>query len=83
MIFKEPSMLYETVKKWRANAREEGREEGRTEGRTEGREEGRTEGREEGIRKVAKTMLKNGLDRDQIVKFTGLSRKQVESLERN
>ena len=42
-------------------------------GRMEGRMEGRNEGEREATLKIARTMLQNGLDRDTIMKMTGLS----------
>ncbi len=38
-----------------------------------GRIEGRTEGHHEGKLEVARTMLQNGLDRNTVMKMTGLS----------
>lgn len=62
--------------------RAEGREEGRAEGRKEGREEGRAEGREEGklLQKIemARTMLADGMQLSLVMKYTGLTKKQIE-----
>jgi DNA repair protein RadC len=49
-------------------------------GEKKGRKEGRKEGKKEGIIKVAKKMKKDGVDLDQIKKFTGLSKKDIEEL---
>ena len=38
------------------------------------------EGREEGIEKVAKQMLYDGEDMEKIMKYTGLSREEIEKL---
>jgi DNA repair protein RadC len=45
-----------------------------------GEKKGRKEGKKEGIIKVAKKMKKDGVDIDQIKKFTGLSKKDIEEL---
>ncbi|MGL9725052.1 Rpn family recombination-promoting nuclease/putative transposase [Sodalis sp. (in: enterobacteria)] len=42
-------------------------------GRQEGRQEGRQKGRNEGKLEVARTMLQNGLDRNTVMKMTGLT----------
>lgn len=66
----------------RAEGREEGRAEGRAEGREEGRAEGRAEGREEGKLlqqiEVARTMLADGMQLSLVMKYTGLTKKQIE-----
>ena len=57
-----------------------GMEIGRKEGRKEGKKIGMEKGLEKGIIKVAKEMKKNGVDLDQIKKFTHLSKKAIEEL---
>ena len=52
---------------------ERGLEKGRLEGRQEGLQEGRQEGVLEGKLAVARTMLANGIDRDSVMKMTGLT----------
>ncbi|MEM6051656.1 Rpn family recombination-promoting nuclease/putative transposase [Erwinia sp. P7711] len=52
---------------------EKGRAEGIELGEQRGIEKGRTEGEREATLKIARTMLKNGLDRNTIMKMTGLS----------
>ncbi|ECE2104855.1 Rpn family recombination-promoting nuclease/putative transposase, partial [Salmonella enterica subsp. enterica serovar Newport] len=42
-------------------------------GRQEGRQEGRSEGEREATLKIARTMLQNGIDRNTVMKMTGLS----------
>ncbi|ECA5251798.1 Rpn family recombination-promoting nuclease/putative transposase, partial [Salmonella enterica subsp. enterica serovar Lomalinda] len=42
-------------------------------GRQEGRQEGRSEGEREATLKIARTMLQNGIDRNTVMKITGLS----------
>lgn len=44
------------------------------------REEGRAEGRAESIIKIAKSMLKNKMDINEISKYTGLTIEQLEEL---
>ena len=46
----------------------------------EGRVEGKAEGVEEGVRKVARQMKAEGLPIEQIMRFTGLSRAEIEGL---
>jgi predicted transposase/invertase (TIGR01784 family) len=56
----------------------------KNEGRQAGREEGLQEGKEVGASKrafhIAKEMKNEGLSMDQIVRFTGLSKEQIENL---
>lgn len=52
---------------------EKGRQEGRMEGIQLGEAKGRQEGVLEGKREVARTMLANGIDRDSVMKMTGLT----------
>ena len=47
---------------------------------SEGMEKGMEKGMEEGMEKVAKKMLAEGENIDKIIKFTGLSREEVEKL---
>ncbi|MCP5046665.1 MAG: hypothetical protein GY940_05810, partial [bacterium] len=42
--------------------------------------QGRNEGRVDGKREVAVGMLKNGVDIDTVVKYTGLSKEEIEAL---
>ena len=57
-----------------------GREEGREEGIEKGIEKGREEGIEKGRIEVAKNMLANGLDIEQVARFTGFSPEAVRRL---
>lgn len=63
---------------------EKGREEGHKVGRAEGRAEGRKEGRAEGINSqrldTARSMLKDGLPIDKIIRYTGLSQEEISNL---
>ena len=65
-----------------AQGRKEGLEEGREVGREEGREEGLEAGREVERQVMAKTMLAEGADPVFVVKVTGLTMEQIESLTR-
>ena len=56
------------------------REDGIAEGLAQGHAEGLAEGREEANMKVAKKMLAAGMPVEQIVQFTGLEPKVIESL---
>ncbi|RRZ86811.1 Rpn family recombination-promoting nuclease/putative transposase [Erwinia sp. 198] len=56
---------------------QKGIEKGRAEGIQLGRQEGRYEGKLEGKLEVAGTMLKNGLDRNTVMKMTGLSEEEL------
>lgn len=49
-------------------------------GRQEGRNEGKLEGRLEGKREVARTMLQNGLNRNTVMKMTGLTEEDLAQL---
>ncbi|ECS8525394.1 Rpn family recombination-promoting nuclease/putative transposase, partial [Salmonella enterica subsp. enterica serovar Bareilly] len=63
---------------------EKGIEKGRLEGIQIGEEKGRNEGKLEGEReatlKIARTMLKNGLDRTSVMKMTGLTADELEQI---
>jgi predicted transposase/invertase (TIGR01784 family) len=73
-------LLYETKLKGLI----EGRKEGRKEGREEGREEGRIEGEEIGMKKakieMALSAKRLSLSISDIMKMTGLSKAEIESL---
>jgi len=62
--------------------KEEGLREGFDLGKAEGKAEGRTEGKAEGKAEVAKAMLKNNLPVETIMACTGLSKKEIQSLEK-
>lgn len=75
-----------------SDGREEGRQEGLEVGRQEGIEEGRQEGLEMGRRKgleegrqenkleIAKQMIEDNVDKEKIIKYTGLSKEEIEKL---
>ena len=48
--------------------------------RQEGWQEGRQEGRQEAIREIALTMLVNGLERTLILKVTGLTEDELQTI---
>jgi len=72
------------VTSWERIARKEGRKEGRMEGRMEGKREGKmegiVEGKREGKRETARQMLNDGVAIEKIVKYTGLTEKEVKAL---
>lgn len=55
-------------------------EELRKEGKMEGIIEGRKEGKKEGKIEVAKNMLQSGMDAEQIINLTGLSKDILEQI---
>lgn len=69
--------VWETAKRDGWN---EGVKEGRAEGRAGGIAEGRAEGRAEGIAETASKMKSDGLPIELIVKYTGLTSKEIELL---
>ena len=79
---KEMKSYQESLKVYRDNynvletAKKEAREEGKAEGKAEGKLEGKVEGKVE----VAKSMKKEGLPTELIVKVTGLTKEQVEKI---
>ena len=68
------------IKEGRVKGREEGREEGKKEGRKEGIEEGKLEGQKQNSIEIAKRMLIDGENIEKIVKYTGLTREEIENL---
>ena len=69
MVLKENKML-----------RDEGRKIGISEGKKIGISEGKLIGIDEGIIRVAKEMLKNGVDDEYVEKYTHLSKEKIEKL---
>lgn len=69
--------LMTIAEKLREEGRQKGRQEGRQEGRIEGLQLGEEKGRQEGERdaalKIARAMLASGLDRESVMKMTGLT----------
>ena len=62
------------------SVRQLGYEKGIEEGKKEGKEEGKREGIEEGIKKVAKMMKDDNYPIDKIMKYTKLSKEEIEKL---
>lgn len=76
-----------TLKRWPVfvdHYKQKGIEKGRLEGIQIGEEKGRNEGKLEGEReatlKIARTMLKNGLDLSSVMKMTGLTADELEQI---
>ena len=80
-------MVIDENRRIRAEGRLEGRNEGIIEGRNrgiiEGRAEGRLEGRTEGILQIIKEMLKNGMKEKEIIKYTKISKDEIEKIKKN
>ena len=71
---------YRTFLSVQEASRAEGREEGRAEGREEGRAEGREEGHKEKAFAIARTMKEDNMPINTIIKYTGLSPEEIDSL---
>jgi predicted transposase/invertase (TIGR01784 family) len=56
------------------------RSEGKAEGKAEGKVEGKAEGKAEGKKELARNMKAGGLSVEQIMAFSGFSRKEIEEL---
>ena len=65
-----------------AEGREKGRLEGRAEGIEEGRKEGIKQGKKEEIIKIVKSLQKEGSDINFIMKITGLTKEEIESMQK-
>jgi len=75
-------MFQEMLKaEYREDGRIEGMKEGKRKGLKEGRKEGKIEGKIEALKGVAKNLLKENIDISIIMKITGFTKKQIESLE--
>lgn len=72
--------MFETLEYNIQKEKEQYKEEGRTQGRIEGRTQGRIEGRTESKLEIAKSMLEDNLSIAMIVKYTGLSKEEIEKL---
>ncbi len=57
--------------------------EGRNKGIIEGRNKGIIEGRAEGILQIIKEMLKNGMKEKEIMKYTKISKEEIEKIKKN
>ena len=83
IIYEESLKRYRDEQSFREteqNARLRAREEGRKEGRKEGIAEGRTEGERQKTLEIAKSMKADGLPFEVIVKYTGLSKSEIEGV---
>lgn len=60
--------------------RKQGLEKGLEKGRKQGLEEGREQGIQQGMIEIARQMLEDKMDINIIIKYTGLSRKEIEKL---
>ena len=78
--YEESLKYYRDLKNVVDTSREEGLKEGREEGREEGLKEGREEGREEEKIQIAKEMKVDGFAIEKIIKYTGLSKSDIEEL---
>lgn len=65
--------LMTIAEKLREEGRQKGRQEGRIEGLQLGEEKGRQEGERDAALKIARAMLASGLDRESVMKMTGLT----------
>lgn len=74
------SVAEELRKEGKMEGKMEGIIEGRKEGKIEGKKEGKIEGMKEGKIEVAKNMLKSGIDEEQIVNFTGLTKDTLKQI---
>ncbi len=66
-----------------SNAKREGRAEGRAEGMAEGMEKGKSEERMSNLKKLmdsARSMLNDGLSKDKVMFYTGLTKEQIDAL---
>ena len=50
---------------------------------TEGRAEGRAEGRTETVTKAVKNMLKYGEKEEKIIRYTGITKQEMEEIKKN
>ena len=78
--YEESLKYYRDLKNVVDTSWEEGRVEGKAEGLAEGIEQGKAEGKAEGVQAVARQMKAEGVPIKQIMRFTGLSRAEIEEL---
>ena len=79
----EVKRLAELREKWEMDRNSEigqAKKEGIEEGKAEGKEEGKAEGKKEEKLEIAQNMLKDGMNLEIVMKYTGLSKKEVEEL---
>ena len=73
-------MAYRDIKNSVDTAKREGIAEGMEKGMKEGLEKGRAEGMNQRSLDIARNMLADGVDINQIMKYSGLTQKQIEKL---
>nr|WP_303256984.1 hypothetical protein [uncultured Prevotella sp.] len=73
-------MAYRSIKNSVDTAKREGIAEGMEKGMKEGLEKGRAEGMNQRSLDIARNMLADGVDINQIMKYSGLTQEQIEKL---
>ena len=79
----EVKRLAELREKWEMDRNSEigqAKKEGIEEGEAKGKAEGKAEGKIEGKLEIAKSMLKDGMNLEIVMKYTGLSKEEIENL---
>lgn len=72
--------VFDMVEREKRNSYINGVKEGIEKGTKDGIIEGKKEGKKEGIKMIAKKMIKMNIDRDIIIKTTGLNEKEINEL---
>ena len=78
--FEANKMAYRDIKNSVDTAKREGIAEGMEKGMKEGLEKGRAEGMNQRSLDIARNMLADGVDINQIMKYSGLTQEQIEKL---
>ena len=78
--FEASKMAYRDIKNSVDTAKREGIAEGKEIGMKEGMEKGRAEGMNQRSLDIARNMLADGVDINLIMKYSGLTQKQIEKL---
>ena len=78
--FETSKMAYRDIKNSVDTAKREGIAEGMEKGMKEGLEKGRAEGMNQRSLDIARNMLADGVDINLIMKYSGLTQKQIEKL---
>ena len=78
--FEASKMAYRDIKNSVDTAKREGIAEGKEIGMKEGMEKGRAEGMNQRSLDIARNMLADGVDINQIMKYSGLTQEQIEKL---
>ena len=82
----EVQRLAELREKWEMDRNSEigqAKKEGIEEGKAEGKEEGKAEGKKEEKLEIAQNMLKDGMNLEIVMKYTGLTKEEVLNLKEN